>query len=97
MGFWSYPGQLPVLVWYAGGKTPAGDLYVDDLKALRRRKFLTQKELAAQVGVSYQTIQTWEAGTAQPRLRFVPKLAEVLNVEPEQLAEILAQEGKAAA
>ena len=69
---------------------------MDDLKALRRRKFLTQKELAAQVGVSYQTIQTWEARTAQPRLRHIPKLAEVLNVPAEQLLEII-EEGKEAA
>jgi DNA-binding XRE family transcriptional regulator len=67
---------------------------VDDLKTLRRRKFLTQKELAAQIGVSYQTVQTWEAGSAQPRLRYVPKLAEVLGVEPERLAEILMPAGK---
>ena len=70
---------------------------MDDLKALRLRKFLTQKELAAQVGVSYQTVQTWEAGTAQPRLRNIPKLAAALGVEPERLAEMLAPAGKAAA
>jgi transcriptional regulator with XRE-family HTH domain len=69
---------------------------MDDLKALRRRKFLTQKELAAQVGVSYQTIQTWEAGSAQPRLRHIPKLAEVLGVEAAQVLEII-EEGKEAA
>lgn len=67
---------------------------MDDLKSLRRRKFLTQKELAAKVGVSYQTVQSWEAGAAMPRLRHVPKLAEVLGVDAEQLAEILAAAGK---
>jgi transcriptional regulator with XRE-family HTH domain len=72
---------------------------VDDLKALRRRKFLTQKELAAKVGVSYQTIQSWEAGTAQPRLRHIPKLAEALGLGAEQLLDMLtaAAAGKAAA
>ena len=70
---------------------------MDDLKTLRRRKFLTQKELAAQVGVAYQTVQTWEAGTSQPRLRHIPKLAEVLDVEAEQLLEMLTEAGKAAA
>lgn len=69
---------------------------MDDLKALRRRKFLTQKELAGLVGVSYQTVQTWEAGSAQPRLRHIPKLAEALGIDPEQLLDMLtpAQEGK---
>jgi transcriptional regulator with XRE-family HTH domain len=72
---------------------------VNDLKTLRRRKFLTQKELADRVGVAYQTIQTWEAGTAQPRLRHIPKLAEALGVEAEQLLDMLtaAAAGKAAA
>lgn len=65
---------------------------MDDLKTLRRKKFLTQKELAAQVGVSYQTVQTWEAGTAQPRLRVMPKLATALGVEPEQLLAMFTQE-----
>jgi len=67
---------------------------MDDLKTLRRRKFKTQKELATQVGVSYQTVQTWEAGSAQPRLRHIPKLAEALGVEPEQLLEMLTEAGK---
>lgn len=69
---------------------------MDNLKALRRRKFLTQKELASLVGVSYQTVQTWEAGTSQPRLRHIPKLAETLGVEAEQLLDMLttASEGK---
>lgn len=72
---------------------------MDDLKTLRRRKFKTQKELAADIGVSYQTVQTWEAGTAQPRLRHIPKLAEALGVEAEQLLEMLTEkaEGEAAA
>jgi len=69
---------------------------MEDLKTLRRRKFLTQKELAAKVGVSYQTVQTWEAGSAQPRLRHVPKLAEVLGVPAEDLLAMLEQ-GKVAA
>jgi transcriptional regulator with XRE-family HTH domain len=66
-----------------------------DLQALRRRRFMTQKELAAKVGVSYQTVQTWESGKAQPRLRHIPRLAEVLGVPPEELLE--AFEGKEAA
>jgi transcriptional regulator with XRE-family HTH domain len=70
---------------------------VDVLKTLRRRKFLTQKELAAKVGVSYQTIQSWESGGVQPRLRHIPKLAEVLGLEPEQLLDMLTSAGKAAA
>jgi transcriptional regulator with XRE-family HTH domain len=51
-----------------------------DLKGLRRRRLLTQKELAAQVGVTHQTVQSWESGRARPRLRHIRRLAEVLDV-----------------
>jgi transcriptional regulator with XRE-family HTH domain len=64
------------------------------LRALRRAKFLTQTELAQQVGVSFQTVQAWEAGKYQPRLRHLKRLCEVLGVTPEQLIET---GGKAAA
>ena len=70
---------------------------MDDLRALRRQRFLTQKELAARVGVSYQTVQTWESGTATPRLRHIPKLAEVLGLEPAELLKMLDNSGKAKA
>ncbi len=70
---------------------------MDELKALRRRRFLTQKELAARVGVSYQTIQSWEGGKARPRLRHIPKLAEALGLEPEALMIMLEPEGNARA
>lgn len=70
---------------------------MDDLKALRRRRFLTQKELAARVGVSYQTIQAWESGKARPRLRHIPTLAEVLGIEPSALLEMVESEGNARA
>ena len=62
---------------------------------LRRRRLLTQAELAAQVGVTTKTVQTWESGQAQPRLRHVRRLAEVLGVPAQELLE--AFEGKARA
>ena len=69
----------------------AGDrsVAVDDLKALRRRKHLTQKELGVRVGVSDQTIRTWEDGTIQPRREYTPKLAEALDLDAKQLPAML--------
>jgi transcriptional regulator with XRE-family HTH domain len=64
---------------------------VDDLKALRRRKHLTQKELGSRVGVSDQTIRAWEDGTMQPRREYIPKLAETLGLDARQLPAILRQ------
>lgn len=60
-----------------------------DLQTLRRRRFLTQKELGERIGVTYQTIQTWESGKAQPRLRHIPKLAAELGVPTDELLEII--------
>ena len=68
----------------------------DQLAALRRRRFMTQTDLAKKVGVSMKTVQSWEGGRSQPRLRHIPQLAEALGVPPEDLLETLEQ-GKAAA
>ena len=62
---------------------------MDDLKALRRQKHLTQKGLGAHVGVSWQTIRLWEDGTSQPRRGHIPKLAEALGVDAQQLPAML--------
>ena len=70
------------------------------LRELRRRKLLTQRDLADAVGVRYQTVQTWEAGTNTPRPSAMRKLCEVLGVTPEELLAALEEqdpEGKAAA
>lgn len=56
-----------------------------DLQELRRRRMLTQKELAALVGVSYQALQAWESGQSRPRPGAMRKLVEVLGVTPEEL------------
>jgi transcriptional regulator with XRE-family HTH domain len=60
-----------------------------ELAALRRRKLWTQTELAEKVGVSLKTVQAWENGHAQPRLRHVGRLAEVLDVPADDLLDIL--------
>jgi transcriptional regulator with XRE-family HTH domain len=69
---------------------------MESLAALRRRRFLTQTELANQVGVSMKTVQAWEGGRAQPRLRHIPPLAEALGIPPAELLTLVEQ-GKAAA
>jgi DNA-binding transcriptional regulator YiaG len=62
---------------------------VDDLKALRQQKHLTQKRLAAWVGVSAETLRTWEYGTMRPRSHHTLQLAEVLGLDAEQLPAML--------
>lgn len=62
---------------------------MDDLKVLRRRKRLTQKELGTLVGVSAQTVKLWEASTMQPQHEHIPKLAEALDLDARQLPAML--------
>ena len=71
-----------------------------NLRELRRRRLLTQKELAQAVGVQWATAQRWESGMRYPRPVQQRKLCEVLGVTPEELLAALDQsvaEGKEAA
>lgn len=52
---------------------------------LRRRKGLTQEELAERIGTHQPTVQRWEAGLRFPRGHFLQRLAEVLGVRPADL------------
>ena len=73
---------------------------VPNLRELRRRRLLTQKELADRLGVRYQTVQLWESGQRYPRPSAQRRLCEALEVTPEDLLAALdqsAEEGKAAA
>jgi transcriptional regulator with XRE-family HTH domain len=63
---------------------------VDDLTVFRHQKHLTQRALAARVGVSPHTIRLWEGGTSQPQAQYIPKLAEALGVDAERLPAMLA-------
>ena len=69
----------------------------NQLRELRRRKLLTQAELAKAIGTTYQTVQRWESGASQPRPSAMRKLCEVLEVTPEELLaalEPIEQEGE---
>lgn len=60
----------------------------------RRARGLTQGDLAARVGVSLNTVQTWERGAA-PRARYLPKLAEALARDALELDQELREWSKA--
>lgn len=55
------------------------------LKALRKLKKVTQKDLADAIHVSFQTISKWENGTTMPDITFLPPLAKYFEVELEVL------------
>jgi len=55
------------------------------LRDWRERRLLTQRELAAAVGMSAGQINRIERGVHRPRLSTIRKLAEALDVSPEEL------------
>ncbi len=55
------------------------------LREWRERRLLTQRELAAMVGMSTGQINRIENGIHRPRLTTIRKLAEALEVSPDEL------------
>ncbi len=58
-----------------------------NLKRLRLRKALTQRELAEKSGVALATINRIETGLQKGRISTIRKLAAVLGVDPGELLE----------
>ena len=58
---------------------------MEQLRAWRTRRFLTQKGLAEKVGVPYQTVQRWESGESFPRPKHLQQLCRALDVTPDEL------------
>ncbi len=56
-----------------------------NLVLLRKKNGLSQDELAFAIGVTRQTIYTWEAGLNYPNIIMLKKLAEILNVSTDDL------------
>src|SRR2546425_10255873 len=54
---------------------------------------LTQKQLAALVGVPYQTVQRWERGASRPRPGNLKRLTEALGVGADELLGALGSDG----
>ena len=59
------------------------------LREWRRRRFLTQKELAAQLGVTWQTVSRWEGDQGIPYPATQRRLVEALQVDPGEFFEAL--------
>lgn len=55
------------------------------LRELRKRKNLTQKELAKILQVSQQTIGSWEVGRAEPNTEVINSIADFFNVTGDYL------------
>ena len=59
--------------------------FPERLSAARKEKGFTQKELARQVGLHVAQIRRYEAGSSQPTLEVIRKLAIALSVSADML------------
>ena len=74
--------------------------FADRLREWRRRRLLSQKDLATELGVALSTVQRWEMGLNLPFPAHQRRLVEVLKIEPDDLLAALEEpreEGKEAA
>jgi transcriptional regulator with XRE-family HTH domain len=59
----------------------------DRLKRLRSERYLSQRELAKQAGLSPATIFKLENNLSQPHPSSIRKLARALSVAPSEIAD----------
>lgn len=57
----------------------------DVLKSARKRKGLTQEQVAKEVKVAKQTYLKWENGDTEPRASQIWELANTLSVSPTEI------------
>ncbi len=55
------------------------------IKALRKSKSMTQKELAQALGISRATVAKYEAGLRTPNMDMIMKLSDVLGCTTDYL------------
>ncbi|MCZ6802814.1 MAG: helix-turn-helix transcriptional regulator [Proteobacteria bacterium] len=55
------------------------------LALARGRARILQTELGKQAGISSRQISRYETGEQEPRLTAIARLADVLNIEPDDL------------
>ncbi len=55
------------------------------IRRLRTERGMTQEELAAYAGVSFQAVSKWETGTTAPDISLLPKLAVFFGVRIDDL------------
>ena len=61
------------------------ELFIRNLKKLRKIKGFTQEKLAEKCGAAYPYIRQLECGNRSPSFSFIGKIASALEIEPYQL------------
>lgn len=57
----------------------------ENIRTLRRKRDLTQEELASHLGISFQSISKWERGDGYPDINMLPALANYFGVSVDEL------------
>ena len=60
-------------------------VFSDRLAELRKKRGLTQQQIADELSVNRVTYTNWEKGNRQPNLENVVKLAHILDVTTDDL------------
>ena len=58
------------------------------IKRIRRERNLTQEEVAAHLGISFQSISKWERGDGYPDITMLPVLAHYFQITVDELLGI---------
>ena len=57
------------------------------ISTLRREKGMTQKDIADKLGITDKAVSKWERDIAFPDTATIPKLAEILEINVEELVQ----------
>lgn len=60
----------------------------DQLRATRKRKFLSQRSLAACVGVTRQAVSSWEKNRFRPRDAHLVRLCDLFGWSIHEMEEL---------
>ena len=60
---------------------------MENLKAIRERKNITQVRLSIEIGVSQETISAYESGKAMPSTDTLCRIADYFNVSADYLLD----------
>lgn len=65
-----------------------GNKFYENLKAVRERKSITQKEVCEAIGVAKSTYSQYESGAREPNVLTIKKIADFLNISADDLLGI---------
>lgn len=57
----------------------------EKIKNLRKRKGISQENLAQMLGVSFQAVSKWETGATMPDISLIPSIAAFFDVSTDEL------------